>query len=75
MKRKAGRPKKIYSRLGLREVGAVRRGRKMPRQKGPKKVTKIYASSMKNLGTDLDLPSVYTMLKSQSMFKFIQMFI
>jgi hypothetical protein len=49
--------------------------RKMPSQKGPKKVTKIDASSVKNLDTDLDLPSVDTLLKNQSMFKFIQMFI
>jgi hypothetical protein len=38
-------------------VGAIRRGRKMSSQKGPKKVTKIDASSMKNLDTELDLPS------------------
>jgi hypothetical protein len=48
----------------LKKVGAVRRGRKMkrkkPSQKGPKKVTKIDASFVKNLDTELDHPSVDT---------------
>ena len=66
----------VDSRLGLRKVGAARRGRKMtrkmPSQKGPKKVTKIDASFVKNLDTELDVPSVYTLLQSQSKFKFIK---
>ena len=48
----------------LKKVGAVRRGRKMkrktPSQRGPKKVAKIDASVLKNLDTELDLPSVDT---------------
>src|SRR3954463_13170553 len=65
-------PSRVDSRLGLRKVGAARRERKMkrkiPSQKEPKKVTRIDANSVKNLDTELALPSADTLLKSQSMF-------
>ena len=53
----------------MREVGVVKKGRerRMENQKGPRKVTKIDASCARNLGTELDLPSVVTLLKGQSM--------
>ena len=43
----------------------------MQSQKGPKKVTKIYANRVGNLGTKKDLQNVVTLLKGQSMFTFV----
>jgi hypothetical protein len=49
-------------------VGVARRERKIKSLKGNKKVTKIDASYLKNLGTELDQPNVGTLLLGKSLF-------
>jgi hypothetical protein len=59
MIRKVDWPKQSRFKPWFEKCGSSKKGS----QKEPKKVTKIDASSVKNLDTDLDLPSVDTLLR------------
>jgi hypothetical protein len=64
------------SRPGLRKVGVVRGGKKMINQNGLRKVTKIDASCVKNLVTELDLPNAVILQKrSQSKCKILILYL
>jgi hypothetical protein len=66
-KRKAVRPRVSRFKAWLEKGGSSKKAKKMKNQKGPKKVTKIDASFARNLGTELGLLYVITLLKEQSM--------
>ena len=72
MRRKAGRPKQNRYKAWFEKGGSGKKGKKDGKPKRVQKVIRIDASSVKNLDTELALPSVYTLLKDQSMFMFIQ---
>jgi hypothetical protein len=60
----------------LRKVGVVRGGKKMRNQNGLKKGTKIDASCVKNLVTELDLANAVTLQnRSQSKCKILILYL
>jgi hypothetical protein len=67
-KRKAGRPIVSRFKAWFEKGGSSKNAKKYEKpRKGPKKVTKIDASFVRNLGTELGLPYAVTLLKEQSM--------
>jgi hypothetical protein len=69
-KRKAGRPRVSRFKAWFEKGRGSKRGKKMINQNGLRKGTKIDASCVKNLVTELDLPNAVTLQKrSQSKCK------
>ena len=70
-KRKPGRPRVSRFKPWFEKGRSRRRGkRKMKNQNNLRKATKIDASCVRNLVTELDLPNAVTLQKSQSKFNF-----
>ena len=70
-KRKAGRPKVSRFKAWFEKGGSSKKGKKDDKPKRPKKVTKIDASCVRYLVTELDLPNVVTLQRNQSKFMFL----